>query len=483
MKVRPPIDDRTWPSTAVRVEAEPKAETSEQLPEHRSIRHLLWLFFWLLLIEGALRKWVFPQWSTPLLLIRDPVVILIYLIALAQGIFPTNAFIVWGILMGIGNAIASVVSGPGNLYVTIYGLRTSFLYLPLIFIIPKVFNRDDVEKIGKWVLISAIPMALLVLIQFRASPNAWVNVGAGGEEGTQLTVGFGKIRPPGTFSFTSGLGTYISLLAAFIFSWLIKRNSTPAKVVIAAIPAAGIMLGVCGARGTLVAVVVILIGMGYVCLRRQEFFGRGIRAALVISVVFVVLQFRHEFRQGMIIYESRITTGGGVRDGLIVRALNDFVEPFRAVSETPLFGEGIGLGTTVAGGLLSGKRKFLLAEGEWSRIERESGPILGFSYLALRAALVILLVRTSNHALNDGNPLPMMLMCAAAPGVLSGQWGVTTLLGFATFGAGLCLASGISPPAALSEGPKLFRISPESVTNPNRRVRGRSIYAEKLHGR
>jgi deoxyadenosine/deoxycytidine kinase len=37
------------------------------------------LYFGLLLVEGALRKWLLPQLSDPLLVIRDPVVLLIYL--------------------------------------------------------------------------------------------------------------------------------------------------------------------------------------------------------------------------------------------------------------------------------------------------------------------------------------------------------------------------------------------------------------------
>ena len=41
----------------------------------QNIRRLIWLYFWLLLLEGALRKWVLPQLSNPLLIIRDPVVV------------------------------------------------------------------------------------------------------------------------------------------------------------------------------------------------------------------------------------------------------------------------------------------------------------------------------------------------------------------------------------------------------------------------
>src|SRR4051794_16073452 len=40
-------------------------------------RGIYW-YFWLLILEGALRKWVFPQFSAPIALARDPVVLFIY---------------------------------------------------------------------------------------------------------------------------------------------------------------------------------------------------------------------------------------------------------------------------------------------------------------------------------------------------------------------------------------------------------------------
>jgi len=42
----------------------------------RRIRRLLWIYFWLLIFEGALRKWIFPSFSDPLLLARDPIALL-----------------------------------------------------------------------------------------------------------------------------------------------------------------------------------------------------------------------------------------------------------------------------------------------------------------------------------------------------------------------------------------------------------------------
>ena len=99
----------------------------------------------------------------------------------------------------------------------------------------------------------------------------------------------------------------------------------------------------------------------------------------------------------------------------------------------------------------------------------------------MRIAIVIALGLCAIRALREENPLPTMLFCAVFPAVLSGQFGVPTILGFATFGAGLCLASANLPEEPIESEP--YDARPDSLTHRNRTVRGRSIYAEKLHGR
>jgi hypothetical protein len=474
VNVRPPPGDRKPAPQTVSL-----AEASTPRHEYRTIRALIWLYFWLLIFEGALRKWIFPQYASPLLIMRDPVVLVIYLFALIGGIFPRNGLIIWASILFVASGIASFFTEQHNLLVTLYGLRTNFVHLPLIFIIPRVFTLKDVEKLGKWLLIVSVPMAILVFLQFRSSPGAWVNVGVGGSEGGQMEVGFGKIRPPGTFSFTSGMAAYLGLVAAMLMSWVLKRSSISRAVVLAAVPAAGVMIGVSGSRTVLTSIVIIFLGVGYVCWKNPSFRSGGVRAAFMIALAFCMLQLVREFRQGMMVHQSRLTTGGGLRQGLVYRVLGGFIEPFTNLDEVPWLGNGIGLGTTVAGGLLYGERTFILAENEWLRIVKESGPILGFLYLALRVAIVISMGLSARRALDHENPTPMLLFCATFPAVLNGQFGVTTILGFATFSAGLCFASTRVSAAETSSSPA---VAPQALPNTTRTVRGRSIYAEKLHG-
>lgn len=448
------------------------------------LRCLVWVYFWLLIFEGALRKWVLPGLANPLLIIRDPIVILIYLIAMGSRLFPTNVLVIGTIVLGAVNAVASFIvqasGGHGTLLITLYGLRTNFLHLPLIFLLPKVLTVLDVAKVGKWLIILAFPMAMLVSVQFRSSPDSLVNVGAGGGVGGQIEVGFGKIRPAGTFSYNTGLLAYVALTTAYILSTQIRRGSSDSKLALAALPALAIIVAVSGSRSTILSVLVILAGVVLICLRQPVFFGRAAKGFFAIGIAYLCLNFWTEFRNGLVVHETRFVTGGGLGHGIVLRLLGDLAAPLGAVADTPLLGQGLGMGTNAASGLLTGERTFLLAEGDWERVVRESGPILGFGFIGLRLAILFYLGRVALKALDRLNPLPALLFCAAMPQVLNAQLGVPTTLGFVAFTAGSVLAAAVE-----------FQIASNADSHPSvveaknckiRTVRGRSVYAEMLHG-
>jgi hypothetical protein len=447
------------------------------------LKRLVWTYFWLLMFEGAIRKWLLPGLANPLLIIRDPVVILIYGIALLSGLFPRNFLVIATIALGVASTVASLIAqvrgGQGTLFIALYGLRTNFLHLPLIFLLPKVFTAVDFTRLGKWLLILVFPMAMLVAAQFRSSPDARVNVGAGGSVGGQIEVGFGKIRPAGTFSYNTGLFAYVVLTSAYILGTQIRKGLAHSKLALAALPAMAIIIAVSGSRSTILSVGFLAVGVVFICIKQPAFFGKAAKGFVAIGIAYFCLMFWTEFRNGLIVHETRFVTGGGLEHGIVLRLVGDLVAPFDAAADTPLFGRGLGLGTNAASGLLIGERTFLLAEGDWERVVRESGPILGFAFIGLRLAIVIHLGSASLRALNRKNPLPALLFCAALPQVLNGQLGVPTTLGFAVFTAGLVLAAAVEEPAMLNQ------IAPSTEVSSARKVgkiRGRSEYAEMLHG-
>src|SRR5438552_14153419 len=83
----------------------PGADYSSTL---RDIRRLIHLYIFLLLVEGALRKWIVPQFSNPLLLVRDPIVLAIYFLAWRAHIFPRNRFILSLAIIAVLSWIVSI---------------------------------------------------------------------------------------------------------------------------------------------------------------------------------------------------------------------------------------------------------------------------------------------------------------------------------------------------------------------------------------
>ncbi|MST94502.1 MAG: hypothetical protein EXS33_04420 [Pedosphaera sp.] len=132
------------------------------------IKRLICLYFWLLIFEGALRKWALPSLSNVLLVVRDPVVLAIYALAVMKKRFPSNAYLTAILVLAALSFTASLFVARANLIVNFYGLRCNFFHLPLIFVIRSVFILADVKRVGTWTLLLAVPMAALLVAQFQA---------------------------------------------------------------------------------------------------------------------------------------------------------------------------------------------------------------------------------------------------------------------------------------------------------------------------
>lgn len=437
------------------------------------LKRLIWVYFWMLLFEGVLRKWLLPGLANPLLIIRDPVVILIYFVALYKGKFPTSGWVSFIIVLGFISGVEAVVLAHGPVVVVIYGLRANFLHLPLMFLIPNVFSIEDVKSMGKWLLITAAPMAVLVLLQFLSDSSSLLNTGAGGGGGGQMESAFGRVRPAGTFSFTNGMAMYLAFITAFLLYAATRKALYPRSLVLVGILSALLMIGLSGSRAVLASVTILMAILLIICLYKPRFFGDSLKFVLFVVIAYVVFGTFSVFQEGLSVHEYRLGSGGGVKTGMVDRYFGDYLDGFRAISGTPLQGFGLGLGTNAAAGLLSGERGFLLAEGEWARVVKESGPILGFAYLFFRVFLTCAMAVKSSRWVTEDNLLPILLFGAAAPQLLTGQFGQPTTLGFACLGGGLCLAACRSGEPVAPEPPAPLPVRPP--------LRGRSAYAEYLH--
>ncbi len=450
------------------------------------IKRLIWLYFFLLIFEGTFRKWILPQYSDVLLVIRDPVVLAIYAMALKAKVFPRNGYILsLGIIAVLSWLVALVVLEPylslkPLILVTGFGFRSNFLHLPLIFVIGRVLDMDDLKKLGWWVLVGLIPMCVLLALQFNAAPDSFINRTAGLGESQQITAGGGKIRPPGTFSFVSGVILTAALSSAYLLYAALTRGVYRNWLLFGGGFALVVTIGVSGSRSVLLAVLVVMSSLLAIIFFRPSAMTQFGRNLLIVVVVALLATRLPVFKEGVQILSDRFTDvaeaeEGSIAGGLLVRLFSGFTEGLMLLTKAPIGGYGLGIGTNGGAKFLTGRTLFLLTEGEWGRVVLESGPILGLAYLAWRTMLTIKFGFLSIRKLKQGEILPIMLYCAGFIALLNGQFGQPTNLGFAVFICGLCLA-------AINANPSPESDAPAPGDPPRRRIARRSRYAEGLHG-
>lgn len=469
----------------------PVAESApaDRLPGLKAVRVLIWLYLVLLVFEGALRKWLLPGLSDPLLVIRDPVVLAIYFFAIRAHVFPRNAFVVLlGIIGGLSIIVSILLLYPyipikSVLLVTLYGFRCDFLHLPLMFVMAAALDLEDVKKIGFWTLLLMIPLAVLMVMQFRASPDSFINKTVGLGEGLQLGTAGGKIRPPATFSFISGPIFYLSVATAFVIYGALSVGVYKGWLLLASSAALLISVLVSGSRACVLAVGLVLMAILVIFLVRPSAVNKivgTVLALVIIAFFFGLIASRFPvFREGFDVLSERFTTSAEIAEtsvvgGLLERVGQEFTEPFEYINKIPLSGYGLGLGTAGGARFLVGQGGLLLSENEWLRIIAESGPLLGLAFIILRIALTGKLLMVSLRALKSGQVLSILLFATVFLGMLNGQLGQPTTLGFTVVLAGLCLAANNF--AGATDEPE-----PEEEEEP-RRLPRRSVFSDRIHG-
>ena len=423
-----------------------------------SLKLLIWLYVILLIGEGALRKWVFPGWSDPLLVVRDPVLLAIYILALATDEFPGNRWTVALIILAVLSTVFSFLGGHNNLVVLGYGLRVNYLHVPLIWIMGRVLNRRDVERLGAFLLIMAIPMAFIMVQQFRAPMNAVINRGVGYAEIGQIFGADGRIRPPGLFAFITGPQLFFPLCAAFFFDEISGAKRLPWYLIAACGLAITIALSISISRTVMLATVAVAVAFLCMLPFSSIRFGSLMRPVLLLALIGVGLFQLPVFRESTSVFMMRWDTAeAGTSQtswgGLADRTARSFTNPYYYLKMAPMYGHGIGTGSNVGARLTSGEMGFLLAEEEWGKILLELGPLLGLAFILFRVALTGWLGLLAWRALRERhNLLPLLIFAAVGLTILQGQWAPPTVLGFAVVGGGLLLGALNPAPARVPAG-------------------------------
>ncbi|MCE7066136.1 hypothetical protein [Dyadobacter sp. CY326] len=409
-------------------------------------KKMIWLYFLLLIFEGALRKWLLPGLATPLLVIREPVAIMIILLSIRNGLFPANFYLNCMLLVGIFGFFTAIFAGHGSMAVALYGCRVMLLHFPLIFIIGATLNRQDVVQFGRITLLIAIPMALLLVIQFYSPQSAWVNRGVGGDmAGAGFAGALGYFRPPGTFSFTSGTTLFFSFSACFIFYFWFNPKLISKIILWLATAALLIAIPVSISRGLFFQVVIIMGFALMASITSKANIGKIFTAIIAVVLIGLIFSQTPTFQTFIEAFVARFETAssneGGLQGTLGDRYLGNMLAALTSAEELPLWGYGAGMGSNVGSMLLTGSLQYLVAEDEWGRMAGEFGPLLGLSIIILRLLLSWSFAVKAYQLMKKNDLMPWILLAFTLLIFPQGSTAQPTSLGFMVMIAGLLAAS------------------------------------------
>lgn len=351
-------------------------------------------YIFLIVFEGALRKWIFPELSSYIYFIKDPIAF--YLIF--RGLFfkPVRtdflklylvlslvffAYLIYGVLQ--------LFYVESNVIVFLIGMRAYFLWPFLAIAIANLIDIEGARKVAKFSCYLAIPSILIVIVQYFSPVNSYINKSIS-DDAFIFQVVDGVVRTTGFFTFSlpqSFFVGYIFLCLLFIGSGLSKNrinNKWYAAIFFGNI----ISLFLSGSRSAYIISAVVI------------FFPFFMRPGLVLSsrrTLLIILAMFFLATSAVLIFDGALTNiiernNSAISDegGVFDRLLRMIISYSSYMMSTPISGYGIGVGTNAGSMLLTGESQFTLVEDELSRIILEGGPIIGFIYIALRLYVVFI---------------------------------------------------------------------------------------------
>ena len=421
------------------------ATTDKREKWRRLIVGLVFLFFFVLIFEGVLRKWAFPRYQKFLFFMRDPIVLLIYFLALKYKFWPEKERIYSYAMFLAKTAILLIaiqlLTTEASLISLIYGWRMWFFYIPLAFIIGKTFTIGDIKKVMKWSLLIAIPMALLVLKQARSPVHSFINrtpeedifYSVSGRKGGDIT------RVTGTFTFFHSWQIYLGSIITFcLIFWLLPKRDRPMKIATLIIATGAVITSFAVDVTRLPTILAAVTWAG--CLFSSTLIkNKTIRLrtwsmsfAIIIAGIFTVTSIF------LYVHEKRAARFD--KDYLEKRITSMFVSGKSYFWRRPFF--GVGIGSASRGGYVLGAGS-TKSEHEWNNHISEAGMVFGLMYIAFRIALVLWLFRNAVRAARAADdPTPVILLAFSSPTILF--WYLTTKGQVHAYGwllAGLCIAA------------------------------------------
>jgi hypothetical protein len=428
------------------------------------LKKLFWLYFLLLFFEGALRKWVLPQYSAPLLLVRDPVALLIIWEAYRTHKWPKQWSAVVGILAAGMVALCFVQSAAGDnpWYVALYGLRSYLLPFPVAFIMGENLDWDDLRKFGLCTLWLLLPLTALEVAQYNAPANSILNAGAyrGAE---QLSYVGAHVRASATFSYVTGPMCYVPLAAAFIFYGMANAKFAQRRLLWAASCALILAIPVIGSRTLVFELATIVACVGVAALFGLSQFVKSLQVITAVLLASLLVSRLPVFSEATDTLLTRFSQASG-REGnagqsLLLRVVDPVTETIEgSVSENSWLGLGVGYGANAIAKLLTGTQQFLAGESEFPRVITEFGAPAGMAFMLFRWLLELSIVFKALSRVREHEPLAWLLVPLTFSTLALGVLEQPTEQGFMVISIAFSLVALRLSPVPIESAPAMSRL-------------------------
>lgn len=368
-------------------------------------KQLVGLFFALVILDGALRKWVLPGLATPLYVLKDVVLWGGYLsyalhrdpFQLPKPLRPTWVPLLLAAYISMVLLQAFNLQQP-SLLVSALGLKAHLGYLPLVVLLPALIAQATEEQMMRFLwgytVFLFLPIVALCIYQFFQPPSAWVNQYVR-EMATVATVE-DHPRITGTFSYIGSLTPYLRFSAFLSLSVLLaglqweRRSLT----ILGGILLLGttLILPMPGSRGPIVLVLGSVTAL-FLVIRLRGYRLRLAGGALVLAIVVVQVFGGSGLLEGWdALLERTVQVGGEEAEA---RTIDLLLAPITGIEKAGLFGYGVGTNHQAAPALVSGTWDgYLGIDNGALRLITEVGMVGWLVVMALKTSLLYVAFRT-----------------------------------------------------------------------------------------
>jgi hypothetical protein len=395
--------------------------------------------FLIVVFEGAVRKWVASASTLPLILLRDLLAFALVVYAWRHGHLRrhkkiTAAMLAWSCLV-LGWGLLQLVGGESSPVVFVIGLRFWLLYTWFAVAAAAAMNEKDYRTAILAAAVVMVLLAPLAVLQHYSPPGARINTQLDGDEESVFVAVVGVVRTTGTFSFTSGYATYLTMVAPLVFGILGARKRNTRQFLFAIAVFVAFVTGALVSGSRTAAITSGMMLMAYLVGRLLFSKARNKVGAAVAVVVVLALTalFAYVFRDAIGITQTRFEQASEA-ENFVERVFTVlFGEPW-VYDLMSWLGYGVGYGSNLATYVRTGAADvFALAEAEGGRILMEGG-LLGVAYIAVKyVVLGIGLLWSLRVSIRTNSPYAVLVWLTTTLAIVSwpalGQLTANALLG------------------------------------------------------